>query len=620
MNIIVPMMGLGQRFKDAGYLTSKPMTRAFGKEILFWLIDCLNPSNNNILIVCRKDAEIERISERIKSRYHDSVSLLMLDGNTDGAAHTVQLALQSGMLDLSKPVTVCDSDTFYTDSHVKKMQTAKNAVFYFVDTGITPIFSYLGVDEGRVTRIAEKQKISDFASVGTYCFESGHTALKYCKKVVESNVRVKGEYYVSSVIQAMLEDGHLFSALQVDGYSCLGTPSQLQGFVAKKKLRVCFDIDNTLVSEPKIPGDYSSVKPISKNIEFLRFLKNEGHTIILQTARRMKTHSGNVGKLVADIGRVTFETLDKFEIPFDEIYFGKPYADMYIDDKAIDAYSDIEKNTGIYQNSVIARDHNTVMNKDGIITKSSSRDSIRGELYWYLNSPSEVKHLFPKLINHHEKDGVVTLELERIDGPTLSKMLTIDSLNESHIEELYNSLGLIHKTPVENNVIDINQNYLNKLDKRYFSFEVKDKQTKHLYESIKTFLERYASSGLAKRANIHGDPVFTNAIVDKNNRIRLFDMRGVQGDTPTLTGDINYDYAKIYQSLVGYDFVIRDLEIPNQRLLDLRKKFISLCKTDETIFAGITASLLFTCIPLQPKSIREKLLILSEQCISSAAV
>lgn len=620
MNIIIPMMGQGQRFKDAGYLTSKPMTRAFGKEILFWLIDCLDPSNNNILIVCRKDAELERISERIKSRYHDSVSLLMLEGNTDGAAHTVQLALQSGLIDLSKPVAICDSDTFYPDTHVKKMQTAKNAVFYFIDTGVTPIFSYVGIDEGRVTRIAEKVKISDCASVGTYCFETGHTALKYCKKVVESNVRVRGEYYVSSVIQAMLEDGHHFNAIQVDGYNCLGTPSQLQGFDSEKKLRVCFDIDNTLVSEPKIPGDYSSVEPISKNIEFLRFLKNEGHTIILQTARRMKTHSGNVGKLVADIGRVTFETLDKFEIPFDEIYFGKPYADLYIDDKSVDAYSDIEKNIGVYQNSLIARDHNTVMNKDGIITKSSSKDSIRGELYWYLNSPSEVSHLFPKLIGYHEKDGVVTLELERIDGPTLSKMLTIDSLNESHVEELFNSLRLIHETIVEDDGVDISQNYVKKLESRYFAFEVKDKQTKMLYDEIREFLESYENSGLMQRSNIHGDPVFTNAIVDKNNRIRLIDMRGIQGDAFTLTGDINYDYAKIYQSLVGYDFVIRDLMIPNQRLLQLRKKFIQLCKTDERTIAGITASLLFTCVPLQPKSIREKLLNLSKQCISSATV
>ena len=618
MNIIIPMMGLGQRFKDAGYHTSKPLTRAYGKEILFWLIDCLDYSNNNILIVCRKDAELERLSERIKARYHDSVSLLMLDGNTEGAAHTVQIALQSGLVDLNKPVAVCDSDTFYSNSHIEKIKSAKNAVFYFIDSGITPLYSYIGVKDNKITKIVEKIKISDNASVGTYCFETGNIALHYCKKLVESNVKVRGEYYMSSVVQSMLNDGHIFDAIQVDKYDCLGTPSQLQGFNPNKKLRICFDIDNTLVSEPKIPKDYSSVEPISKNIEFLRFLKNEGHTIILQTARRMKTHSGNVGKLVADIGRITFETLDKFEIPFDEIYFGKPYADLYVDDKAIDAYGDVEKITGIYHNSLIARDHNTVVNKDGRITKSSSKDSIRGELYWYKNVPVEVKHLFPALMNYYEVDNVVTLELERIDGPTLSKMLTIDSLSDYHIQELCTSLNLIHKTPVENLTVDINQNYLKKLDNRYFAFDTKDKQAKLLYDQIKEFLTFYETSNAGKRCNIHGDPVFTNIIVDKNNRIRFIDMRGMQGETCTITGDMHYDYAKIYQSLVGYDFIIRDLAIPDKRLAILRDNFVKLCNVDEKIISGITASLLFTCIPLQPKSTREKFLNLAKQCISFA--
>lgn len=115
-----------------------------------------------------------------------------------------------------------------------------------------------------------------------------------------------------------------------------------------KILRVCFDIDNTLVTEPQIQGDYSTVKPIDKNILFLKFLKSQGHTIILFTARKMKTHDGNVGKALADIGKITFETLEKFKIPYDEIYFGKPCADFYIDDKAICAHDDLEKLTGIY--------------------------------------------------------------------------------------------------------------------------------------------------------------------------------------------------------------------------------------------------------------------------------
>ena len=49
------------------------------------------------------------------------------------------------------------------------------------------------------------------------------------------------------------------------------------------------------------------------------------------------------------IGKITFDTLDKYDIPYDEIYFGKPYADYYIDDLAINCYDELEKKLGFYQ-------------------------------------------------------------------------------------------------------------------------------------------------------------------------------------------------------------------------------------------------------------------------------
>jgi len=62
----------------------------------------------------------------------------------------------------------------------------------------------------------------------------------------------------------------------------------------------------------------------------------------------MKTHAGNVGAVVSDIGSVTLRQLDTFNIPYHEIYFGKPYADFYIDDKAVPALvDDLAKEIGI---------------------------------------------------------------------------------------------------------------------------------------------------------------------------------------------------------------------------------------------------------------------------------
>lgn len=85
-----------------------------------------------------------------------------------------------------------------------------------------------------------------------------------------------------------------------------------------QRRRFCWDLDSTLVTPPQVSGDYSTVKPIKRNIELVRQLHAAGHYIIISTARRMRTHNGNVNAVIADIGAVTLETLSKFEIPYHE--------------------------------------------------------------------------------------------------------------------------------------------------------------------------------------------------------------------------------------------------------------------------------------------------------------
>lgn len=144
-----------------------------------------------------------------------------------------------------------------------------------------------------------------------------------------------GEYYTSAIILHMIKRGYLFLGLEIKtaGFACVGTPAQLDIFLERirdhpevfKPRRFCFDLDSTLVTVPEVIGDYTTCKPIHHNVELVRDLKRAGHTIIIQTARRMKTHDGNIGAVLADIGIITLESLKKFEIPYDEIHFGKPW-------------------------------------------------------------------------------------------------------------------------------------------------------------------------------------------------------------------------------------------------------------------------------------------------------
>jgi len=99
-------------------------------------------------------------------------------------------------------------------------------------------------------------------------------------------------------------------------------------------MRICIDLDGVIASFKKEGESYLDVAPIKGAREKMQSLKEAGHYLIIHTARHMKTCEGNVGKVVARQGSATLEWLAKHEIPYDELFFGKPWAEVYIDDNA----------------------------------------------------------------------------------------------------------------------------------------------------------------------------------------------------------------------------------------------------------------------------------------------
>jgi hypothetical protein len=116
-------------------------------------------------------------------------------------------------------------------------------------------------------------------------------------------------------------------------------------------------------------------------------------------------------------------------------------------------------------------------------------------------------------------------------------------------------------------------------------------------------LKLYESKKLGRKKVIHGDPVFTNILINQFGKIKLLDMRGKQGNQLTIFGDWLYDWAKLYQSLIGYDEILENKLINlnyKKKLIDyFKNRFIK--KYSEKDFENvelITNSLLFTLIPL----------------------
>ena len=278
----------------------------------------------------------------------------------------------------------------------------------------------------------------------------------------------------AGVVKSFIKSSAKVSGLEIPKRDviCLGTPLQVRMFchnyprrsamtnaLTIVPKRYCFDLDNTLVTFPLVPGDYSTCEPIPKNIAKVRHLKAFGHTIIIYTARRMKTHKGDVGKVVADVGALTIATLDKFNIPYDEIYFGN-LVDAYIDDLAISAYDDLEKALGYYRSVIPPRHFNSVECTNISLYTKRSKD-LSGEIFYYRNIPTPVKDIFPFMIDYGADN--TWYSMEKIDSLPASTLFTSELMRlHNHLRHILGTLNRLHAITSEEPQ-DIYANYIPKI-------------------------------------------------------------------------------------------------------------------------------------------------------------
>ncbi len=631
MNIIIPLGGLGKRFKEDGYNKPKPLINIFGKEMIFYLIDSLNiRDEDNIFIIYNKELNKYNFNTIMIDKYKNKLNnlyLIELNKQTEGATETILYglnyikSLNIPKININNKCILLDCDTFYHIDILKKYRDyeySTNAVVCFKDYDNKAIFSYININnDNTIFDIKEKVKISNYANTGCYCFLNGNILLDYCKKIINENIREINEYYISCVIKEMLKDNYIFKSVLINNseFSCVGTPLQLKIYCSSSnyndnKSRFCFDIDNVLFTMPEVYNDYTTVKPIYKNIDYLKFLKNMGHTIILYTSRGMKSYNNNIGLITKNIANITFDTLDKYNIEYDEIYFGKPYANFYIDNTIVNSTEDLEKQFGFYKTNVKERYFNEIKNdKLDIIIKTSENNTtkLNGEIYYYKNIPDEIKKYFPIFINNGEN----WYSIEKINGITLSYLYVNESLTDDLLKKYLYLFHTIHNLKLNTNTnintnINIYSNYSNKIKERYnnnIKLYEKYINSKFIYKSLIEYFDNYESNKNGIYGIIHGDAVFSNCLIDQNNNFKLIDMRGILDDKLTIYGDILYDYAKIYQSLIGYDEILFDKIVSNNykmKLLDVFNSYIKSTLGDDyiNIIKMICNSLLFTLLPL----------------------
>ncbi len=105
-----------------------------------------------------------------------------------------------------------------------------------------------------------------------------------------------------------------------------------------KNMTFIFDIDGTICPIKKKEEKYEDLIPYKEMLEKLNYYHKNGAKIVLFTSRNMNSYGGNLGLINKNTAKILLDWLDKWEIPYDEIVYGKPWPGhkgFYVDDRSV---------------------------------------------------------------------------------------------------------------------------------------------------------------------------------------------------------------------------------------------------------------------------------------------
>lgn len=275
MLVFVPMAGYGDRYIRAGFKEPKPLIPVAGKPMIERVLHAFEPASSDVKFLFSVNAQHAKETALVPTleRLVPGAPVIVIEPHKDGPVRTLLDCAEHIPDDEEVVLNYCDFgvDWSFTDFRAwlaaGKWDGAMTAYRGFHPHSLGPtLYAYMKSEGDRVTEIREKHhftedKLSEYASSGLYYFKSGRRMKEVARKLVERGERVNGEFYVSMLMQVLIEDGGSVGVYPLKHFYQWGTPEDLRDFEAW--LDAVGRFDDFVKTTSETPSRASQVIPMA---------------------------------------------------------------------------------------------------------------------------------------------------------------------------------------------------------------------------------------------------------------------------------------------------------------------------------------------------------------------
>jgi RpiB/LacA/LacB family sugar-phosphate isomerase len=227
--LIIPLAGMGERFRRDGYTTSKHMLKIGMKSTLEFSLDSINLNDFKIIFIIREDqaknSEYIKFIEELCHGNHFEIKII--EGLTRGSLETV-LKIQNDISANSK-ISIFTTDVHFTPKYNGDFfGNYQGGILTFKSN--SPNYSYARIEDQFVQETAEKKVISNDAIVGIYYFSKAELFFKNAQIMINENNLTNNEFYIAPLYNYLISQGMDIYSSRIENFYVFGTPREFEFF------------------------------------------------------------------------------------------------------------------------------------------------------------------------------------------------------------------------------------------------------------------------------------------------------------------------------------------------------------------------------------------------------